>query len=176
MPSKLQMGVVICRDIARANRSAFGAYNGTSSIKATWPNVEGTCHVGRSAPDLTLFPVGDRGLFEAGSGVIPLGRLCSVVVGLAKMIDVAPPLRPIPDISIQEFVASNPYVVEPDTVVYIEYGTGRQITFQSYLDFARHLASGLRHPAAFKKPLKYGDRVQIISPNFVCACDGPYDR
>jgi long-subunit acyl-CoA synthetase (AMP-forming) len=85
------------------------------------------------------------------------------------MIDVAPPLRPIPDTSIHEFVASNPYGVELDTVVYIDYHTGRQITFQSYLEFAQQLASGLRHPAAFKTPLKYGDRVQIVSPNFVRA-------
>ena len=77
---------------------------------------------------------------------------------------VAPPCPPIPNLSIPEFLESNPYHNPPDRVVYIEAESGKTITWAQYIQFSKDLASGLR---AGTPKLNYGELAVILSPNQV---------
>ena len=83
------------------------------------------------------------------------------------MIFTAPPVSPIPELSIPEFIESNPYHNPPDRVVYIDADTDDRITWASYLASAKGLASGIRSEYLSHARLIYGDLVLILSPNMV---------
>ncbi|KAK9896848.1 acetyl-CoA synthetase-like protein [Cystobasidium minutum MCA 4210] len=78
------------------------------------------------------------------------------------MIDTAHPCKVAPELTVPEFLESNPYYVEPDTVVYVDSDTGDEITWQQYIDFSKRLATGLRR-SSLQAPA--GSRIMILSPN-----------
>ena len=97
---------------------------------------------------------------------------------------VAPPLVPIPELSIPQFLESNPFSNSADQVIYYrelrppvaaslfspdalvpDPESLEQTTWDQYLSMNRQLASGFQK--LWGDQLHYGDVVSILSPNDV---------
>lgn len=70
-------------------------------------------------------------------------------------------ILPIPEITLPEYMCSNPYGVDEDRVIIIGI-EDRTLTFGGYCDSIKNVASGLRH---LSPDVQQNDVVCLLSPN-----------
>ncbi|KAM0753976.1 acetyl-CoA synthetase-like protein [Meredithblackwellia eburnea MCA 4105] len=77
-----------------------------------------------------------------------------------------PSVAPFPELTIAQFICSNPYNVDPNSIIIIEggkgVGKGRRLTFQDYCDAIKTSAAGV---ANLFPELERGDILGVLSTN-----------